>query len=410
MALTGYRYTAVFTIRAAPPETVKESYCSIGQLAGLEPTESARQHVLLQQREPWLLIIDNADDRSMWLTRLFPAGGSAHIIITTRVRDFSREGTLGSLELKGLKESEALRLVLIKADIRQPWNPSATKTAGLIAKALGYLALALIQAGTCVYRGVCELGGYLEIHSVAKRRQRKRAPRAQNNPVSGDVLGVVYSTFDVSLKALEKYGTAQSQDATELLKIMAFFRFEFIPFDLFTRAVENWDNVPSSMSSVSWASVFTNGLLRRLEPPAPLPGFLKAKDREVGKQRVNLALADLRTFSLVGYDGKYISLHPLIHSWARDSLAATQGSLWASIALHTIARSISLPPTSNTEKDGEFHRDIPPHLEACLAVTGYPMSSDQRAIGRFRLRVSMFLQPTLLIILRDQVRMHAKCG
>jgi hypothetical protein len=159
MALTGYRYTAAFTIRAASPETVKESYCSIGQLAGLEPTESAGQHVLLQQREPWLLIIDNADDRSMRLTRLFPAGGSAHIIITTRARDFSREGTLGSLELKGLKESEALRLVLIKADIRQPWNPSATKTAGLIAKALGYLALALIQAGTSVYREVCELGG-----------------------------------------------------------------------------------------------------------------------------------------------------------------------------------------------------------------------------------------------------------
>jgi hypothetical protein len=244
---------------------------------------------------------------------------------------------------------------------------------------------------------------------VAKRRQRKRAPRAQNNPVSGDVLGVVYSTFDVSLGALEKYGTAQNQDATELLKIIAFFRFEFIPFDLFTRAADNWDNVPSSTSSASWASIFTNGLLRRLEPPAPPPGFLKAKDREVGKQRANLALADLRTFSLVRYDGKYISLHPLIHSWARDSLAATQGPLWASIALHTIARSISLPPTSNTKKDGKFHRDVLPHLEACLAVTGYPISLDQRAIGSFRLRVSMFLQPTLLIILRDQVRMHAKC-
>ena len=111
----------------------------------------------------------------------------------------------------------------------------------------------------------------------------------------------------------------------------------------------------------------------------------------MGKQRVNLALANLRTFSLVRYDGKYISLHPLIHSWARDSLAATQGPLWASIALHTIVRSITRPPISNTEKDGELHRDIFLHLEACLAVTGSPISLDKRAVGKFCLRLFMFL-------------------
>ncbi|EAQ86966.1 hypothetical protein CHGG_08219 [Chaetomium globosum CBS 148.51] len=402
-------YTAVFTIRAASPETVKESYCSIGQLAGLEPTEGAGKHVLSQQKQPWLLIIDNADDRSLKLARLFPPGGSAHILITTRVRDFSQEGTLGSLELKGLKEAEALQLLLTKADIPRPWDSSTTKTARLIAKALGYLALALIQAGTCVYRGVCELGGYLEIHSVAKRRQRKQASGPHNDPIS-DVIEVVYSTFDVSLGVLEKHESVESRDATELLKMMAFFHFEFIPLQLFSRAVLNQDNAPSPGSSASWASSLANDLFRRLEPPAPLPGFLKAKDQEVGKQRLRFALADLQSLSFIRFDGKYISLHPLIHSWARDSLTTTQSPLWASIALHTIMRSISLPPVSNTKEDGEFHRDILPHLETCLAVTGNPISPVIRAIGKFRLRISMFLQPTFLIIIRDQVRMHAKCG
>jgi tetratricopeptide (TPR) repeat protein len=364
----------------------------------------------LQQKEPWLLIIDNADDRSLKLPRLFPTGGSAHILVTTRVRDFSREGTLGSLELKGLKEAEALQLLLTKADIPRPWDSSTTKTASLIAKALGYLALALIQAGTCVYRGVCELGGYLEIHSVAKRRQRKhKKPESHNDPIS-DVIEVVYSTFDVSLGVLEQHESVQSQDATELLKMIAFFHFEFIPLELFSRAVSSPDNAPSSGVSESWASSLANGLLRRLEPPTPLPSFLKAKDREVGKQRIRFALADLQSLSFIRLDGKYISLHPLIHSWARDSLTTTQSPLWASIALHTIMRAISLPPASDTKKDGEFHRDILPHLEACLAVTGNPISQEKRAAGRFRLRVAMFLQPTLLIIIRDQVRMHAKCG
>ena len=108
-------------------------------------------------------------------------------------------------------------------------------------------------------------------------------PDRQNSPASGDLIGVVYSTFDVSLGPLEKYETARSQHAAGPLEVMAFFHFEVIPFDLFTRMVENRDNVPTFTSSASWASSFANGLPRHLEPPAPLPGFPEAKDREVGK-------------------------------------------------------------------------------------------------------------------------------
>ncbi len=404
------RYTAVFTIRAASPETIKESYGSIGQLAGLQPTESAGRHVLSQQKAPWLLIIDNADDRTMNLPRLFPPGGSAHILITTRVRDFSREGTLGSLELKGLKEAEAIQLLLTKADIPQPWDSSTTKTASLIAKALGYLALALIQAGTCVYRGVCDLGGYLEMHALAKRRQRNRPPDSHMDPVS-DVIEVVYSTFDVSLSLLRTHKNVQTRDASELLKMIAYFHFEFIPLELFSRAVSNPDGLlRPTTSSGSWTSSLAGGLLSRLEPPTPLPGFLKVKDREVGKRRIKFALADLQSLSLIRLDGKYISLHPLIHSWARDSLTTSQNHVWASIALHTIMRSISLPPQSDTKTDGDFHRDILPHLETCLAVTGNPISPARHGMGKLRVRVAMILQPTLLLLLRDQICIHAKCG
>ncbi|KAK4139467.1 uncharacterized protein C8A04DRAFT_33066 [Dichotomopilus funicola] len=406
-----HEYTAVFTIRAASPETIKESYCTIGQLGGFEPTESAGRHFLMQQKEPWLLIIDNADDRSIKLSRLFPASGSAHILVTTRVRDFSQEGTLGSLELNGLKEAEALQLLLTKADIPQPLDLSTTKTAIRIAKELGYLALALIQAGTSVYRGVCELSGYLEIHSVAWRRQRKQQKSELPSDPITDVIEVVYSTFDISLGVLEQYDSVQSQDATELLRMIAFFHFKSIPLELFSRAVSAREAGPvGGLSSKSWTASLVDGLWRRLEPPAPLPGFLKTPDREVGMQRIRFALADLQSLSFIHLNGKYISLHPLIHSWARDSLTTSQGPLWDSIALHTIMRSISLPPDSETKKDGEFHRDILPHLETCLSITGNPLSSDMLAASRGWLRVSLIFRPTLFILIRDQIRMHAKPG
>lgn len=403
------RYTAVFTIRAASTETIRESYGSIAQLAGLQPTESAGRHVLAQQRKPWLLIIDNADDRSLKLPGLFPAGGSAHILITTRVRDFSREGTLGSLELKGLKEAEAVELFLTRADMPLPWDVSTIKTANRIAKALGYLALALIQAGTCVYRGVCELDGYLDLHALAKRRQRHQVPGSHVDPVS-DVVEVVYSTFDISLSLHDRHEDVQSVDAVELLKILAFFHFELIPLELFSRALSSQDGLSNPTTAEGWMSSFAGALLRRLEAPAPLPSFLRVKDREVGKRRIRFALADLQSLSLIRLDGKYISLHPLIHSWARDSLTTSESHVWASVALHTIMRSVSLPPQSSTEADGEFHRDILPHLEACLAVTGNPISPATHKMGKTRMRMAMLLQPTLPLLLRDQIRMHAKCG
>lgn len=81
-------YDVVFTIRAASAKTTSDSFSRIGQLAELEPTESAERHFLSQPKEPWLLIIDGADDPSLDLTSLFPMGETAYIIITTRNLDF----------------------------------------------------------------------------------------------------------------------------------------------------------------------------------------------------------------------------------------------------------------------------------------------------------------------------------
>ncbi|KAH8911299.1 hypothetical protein BR93DRAFT_326599 [Coniochaeta sp. PMI_546] len=409
-----HEYTAVFTIRAASPETIKESYCNIGLLAGLQPTESAGRHFLAQQKEPWLLIVDNADDPSLQLCRLFPPGGAAHILITTRVRDFRQDGTRGSLELKGLRESEALQLLLTRANIPRPWDDSAAEEGGRIAKALGYLALALIQAGTCVYRGVCELAGYLRILSEVREEKLYQETSARESPDEIDpridIMKVVYSTFDVSLNHLVKSTNVQSQDASDLLNVLAFCHFELIPVELFSRALTNQDRHLSGPLSKSWVSNAAHGLLRRLEPPTPLPRFLKSKNRKIAEHRIKVALANLQSQSFIRCDGKFISLHPLIHSWARDRLTVSQRHLWSSISLNIFMESILLPPTGNTKTDGEFHRDAIPHLEACLAVTGNPLPQATTDLGRIRLQLVGLLRPSFLLIVRNQVTMHAKCG
>lgn len=407
------QYTAVFTIRAASPETIKDSYCDIGRLAGLEPTESAGKHFLSQQEEPWLLIIDNADDPSLDFCRLFPHGATdaAHILVTTRVRNFRSEGTLGQLELKGLTETDALQLLLTKADIAQPWDVSVTEAGIQIARALGYLALALIQAGTCVYKGVCKLGEYLEIYSSSRQRLQNSSSSTSDNV--NDVVDAVYSTFDVSLGYMMNQVTLASRDAADLLKIIAFFHFERIPLAIFRRAASAREKDLTAAAHSSHLS-FIECLLRRLEPPIPLPSFLKGEESQGGgridKHRINWAVAELQSLSFVRSDGKYISLHPLIHSWAKDSLSASQRHLWSSIALNTLMKSVLLPPDSSTEADGDFHRDILQHLDTCLANTGNPIPKGGSGLSKLRMRIAAVIQPTLLVILSSQVRIHAKCG
>lgn len=54
------------------------------------------------------------------------------------------------MELGGLGDEDALQLLLLKADISGPWGVLIREATGVVTKALG-LALALIQAGNCIY-------------------------------------------------------------------------------------------------------------------------------------------------------------------------------------------------------------------------------------------------------------------
>ena len=411
--LTIRRYTAVFTIRAASSDSVKESLARIGEQGGLQPTENSGWHVLSQQKEPWLLIIDNADDRALDLRRLFPSGGSAHILITTRVRDFRREGTLGSLELKGLKNDEALQLLLVTAEIAKPWDAPTTDMGNRITEAVGYLALGVIHAGGCVFREVCKLHEYLDIHAAARKELKKEhMPSMVVVKEDVDALSAVYTTFNVSLNLMLKEQTLARRDANDLLKILPFFHFELIPLEVFSRAAAKRINTLANAAAApqSMASRWINGVLRQPGIPTTLPGFLRGDDGEIDKYRVNWAIAELQSLCFVRSDGMFLSLHPLLHSWARDRLTAREQSEWATIALNTIMESISLPPESNSEADGAYHAALVPHLDAYLSENGDPIPPETASLSAIWIGVAKLFQPAFLYMIRDQVQTAAKCG
>ncbi|KAI0392751.1 hypothetical protein F5Y17DRAFT_342997 [Xylariaceae sp. FL0594] len=405
-------YAHVFTIHAASAETISDSFCKIARLGGLESTETAGRHYLTQLRTTWLFIIDNADDPTLDLKDLFTPGDSAHILVTTRNPDFRVAGSLGSLELSGLQEHEAIELLLTKADIQKPWDLTTITAGKTIAKTLGYLALALIHAGSCIYRRICELGDYVNLHSASRnllRRRRSSSTKQSEDSEEVNMVRAVYSTFDVSLKFLVRKTTTKAQDASDLLNIIAFYHFEHIPVELFTRAVLN----RIKATKPNHGKYFKTGILKaitdRLEPPRVFPRFLKDYHEHLDKYRVTWAISELQSLSLISYDGRNrtFSMHPLVHAWARDSLSASERKVWASIAFNTMMESILLPPEGNPEVDGEFYRDIIPHLDSCLQEHQLPSSP---SLSPMRLMVAKILQPTLLLIMREHILHSAKCG
>lgn len=373
----------------------------------MEATESAGKHWISQLEEPWLLIIDNADNPELNLPHLFPEGDRGHILITTRNPDVRSHATAGSINLKGLKEWEALHLLLKRADIPKPWDASTEAVGNEITRALGYLALALIQAGTSIFRKICDLKDYLNFHEHYRSRRRSGSPStlAQDE-------NTVYSTFDLSLSYLKARNTVESQDAVELLNIIGFCHFQHIRVDIFTRAVENRQKVHALPTKRSIPSRLLHALARRLQPPSALPQFLRQDLEALDPYRVRLALHELHSLSLISYDGKdaSFSLHPLVHAWARDRLNTGEKALWAQIALNTLTESVLLPPNDGGESHGEFRKDLLPHLDACLAACPITLPDYSGWLGKLQIHSAKLFQQTLLLTIRDQTLNAGKCG
>lgn len=402
-----YRYANVFTIHATSEETIVESYCFVATVGQLEATERAGRHYLAQSIQPWLLIIDNADDPAMDLRSQFPQNDWAHIIITTRNPDFRNEGILGAFESSGLTEIEALQLLLVKVDIPRPWNASTVQAGNAITKTLGYLALALIHAGNCIYRRICEIGDYLDLHATSRDQLRSRA---SDGVYDGeiDTVGRVYSTFDVSLRYLQKYHPLSSRDIDAVLRKASFYHFDQIPVEIFTRAVQIRHRDQEENKTDTWSARLARAVVTRLEPPKVLPDFLKGDSRRLDHYRVTQAASALHSFSLVTFDGRQLSLHPLVHAWIKDSVTDSEQFYWRTMATNTLFESIQLPPIGDAEMDRGFHRSILPHLDYCLKQA--PSTSSFHTLGSTRLALAKLFQPTLIMLLRGHILQNAKSG
>ena len=319
-----------------------------------------------------MLIIDNADDPSVDISRFFPPGDRGHILVTSRNSECRYHETVGYQELKEMNHEEADTL-LLKAAGKDPTVPRLRRLARPITSTLGYLPLAIDQAGATIRQNISSLESYLTLYY----RQRRQIMSMRSIQGGEAYKYTVYTTWEVSFRMIKKLEKPAAIDACEILQIFAFLHFQQVPANLLQKAWENTSGPRASSPSKSLLSRFLQAfnLTPKQNFTSISPIILSQEAPSWDSIRFQRALWILRQFSLIVKDadmdedrtpksdqfswGSY-SMHPLVHFWARDRLSKEDQSQWFDITTSVVADSIS---AKTDPAEYAYRKSLIPHID-----------------------------------------------
>ena len=234
------RFWGIFWIDASTQMTIQQGFRDIGQRCGVGAEPDVVKEWLANIQQHWLLIIDNADNPKMNISTIFPVGNRGSILVTTRNPHCKIHATVGSHELGEMGLEEGVELFLRAADIEDASSSlSIQKQARIIVNTMGCLTLAIVQAGAYVQQGLCSIGEYCDIYS-----RRREGLLNYLSVQDGSSYGFsVYTTWEVSLDAIESRLDKTSKNAIELIQILSFFHHDDIADEIFKQAWENTRNI-----------------------------------------------------------------------------------------------------------------------------------------------------------------------
>jgi tetratricopeptide (TPR) repeat protein len=187
-------YPSRLLVSAASPESLHRNLAALCGSAVLdlpakEETDEERQLVAvlawLRYQPGWLLVLDNVDtaESAEAVEALLPRLAGGHVLITGRVSNWS--GAVKTLPVDVLSPAAAAEFLLLRTQGRRRVSPDDAAVAATLAAELGYLALALEQAGAYVAHRQSSLAQYLA--QWAQRRDEVLAwfnPRLMQYPAS----------------------------------------------------------------------------------------------------------------------------------------------------------------------------------------------------------------------------------
>jgi tetratricopeptide (TPR) repeat protein len=304
----------------------------------------------LSSKEHWLLIIDNADDPTVDVSRLIPSGNKGAVLITTRNPDFQKFASAGSYRVNEMSPEDATAL-LLKTTALQNVEEKEKDEARKVVETLGYLALAIIQAGAVIRQRLIGLDGFCELYS----KRKKELLESGRSDSSIDYQRSVYTTWEISVKMIEDIQEQHAGLALELLRLFSFMHHDGILEGMFQAA-------RSSVYSSTENSNFARSLLVQLMPS------------EWDQLLMGKALGLLVAFSLITVDEtRRISMHPLVHEWSRARMPIEDRTKAWRTSVLTLSRATEF---KDEVAAWQQRRLLLPHIDAILSHGEQDLFSD----------------------------------
>ncbi|KAL2879971.1 hypothetical protein SGCOL_004690 [Colletotrichum sp. CLE4] len=360
--LYGSRFDRVFWINAASITSMIESFRLLtAEIFGGEPSrpDMKKVHNWLAQNhtEEWLLVFDNND--SIDVSHYIPPGNIGNTIFTSRRKDITP--TLDAdqtIPVDVMDAEDAVTLFLRASKRQRTKSGDADDRYGReIVRELGYLPLAIDQAGSYIYNQECSFASYL-----ANFRDRRK-------DILGDPMypGVfehnpaVYGTFELSYAALEMRSQQNSHsgraalNALRILNIFCFYHNEKITSEILSRAAvsrkRDLDPLRGEEGGVGIG---------------PLPLLDITREGDWDPTNFENGIATLRSYSLIKSStlvGWWYSMHVLVHSWARDRMKPETLTLQRKAAGEILYLTVERNKGLSSEL---FRPQVLPHMQACF--------------------------------------------
>ncbi|RMZ89045.1 hypothetical protein DV736_g3719, partial [Chaetothyriales sp. CBS 134916] len=308
-------FWGVFWIDVSMTSVAEKAFLDLAHKLGrpVQTWDKARLEIA-NLKYTWLMILDNADDPSVDYHEYIPSGPLGVILLTSRNEDCQLYASTKLITLEGLSDEDARELLLKAARVPPDQHNELEEDAQRVASLLQSHPLALIQAGTYMSRSHCNLAGYPQVYEQQRQRLLVFRPKQARSRY-----GDVYTTFEASVDILKTSGTEVAQDALQLLSLLAVCGSSRLPLPLFEAGWCGAQSVPVDMDD----NTEDNDVLI-LTPwhIAHLPSLVDITGDEWDSYRLVEAVQLLKAFSLVSTDSQNnhlsVSMHPLIHAWARD--------------------------------------------------------------------------------------------
>jgi tetratricopeptide (TPR) repeat protein len=300
----------------------------------------------------WILVYDNVDDVDLRLSPLLPNCSQGSVIITTRNRSL---GSFASnpelhLELDVMSEEEAVDTIICSS--KSSASLGKEKEVAAIARELGYLPIALVQAGCYMFQTGCTDNEYLS-------GLQKHKAKMMGIPSGDRQNQSAYAAFDISYRRLHV-------PVKNFLHLLSFFHFAYFPMAVIPHAAK---------------SLFTSDLFdfevnsTEKEQSIQLLKETFCPEGHWNEMTLHAMCSTLQNYSLAAFSRaattRLLRIHPLIHEWAFDIIPQDQKFLFRAAASRLVA-------CANGEKHINFY--LIPHIDGLLSrLSHHPIALDDRA-------------------------------